>query len=222
MNLFSGRKLSLLGMTTFGIGALMLFGTRASQGQLDAESQVFQPNTMKRRILIPGANEPNRRALPPGALEKANTPALPLPGKRLILSAEASSQIRTVTWPKKNSQDNVDGEIWLCIGFEDGTPFSQAKAGDIRIEPLGETEQERAKGHKATLDRASSRPDDGVWRVALSQIGEGSHFYRISVKSDIPAWRSTYQGQTIVRANYTVVPYWIPSRPDGTIWIPPK
>ncbi|HEX8464901.1 MAG TPA: hypothetical protein VF627_09825 [Abditibacterium sp.] len=222
MNLFLGRKLSLLGVTTLGIGALLLIGTRASQGQIDGGSQVFQPNPMRRRILIPGANQPNRPALPAGSLEKANTPGLPLLSKRLILSAEASSQIRTVTWPKKNSQDNVDGEIYLCISFEDGTPFYLAKAGDIRIEPLGEAQPERAKISTATLDRASSRPDEGVWRVALSQINEGSHFYRINVKTDVPGQRTTYQGQTIVRANYTVVPYWIPSRPDGTIWIPPK
>lgn len=52
-------------------------------------------------------------------------------------------------------------------------------------------------------------------------LEEGNHFYRIRVLREVPEWRTTYEGQSIVRASYTRVPYWNAQRADGTIWQPP-
>jgi hypothetical protein len=143
----------------------------------------------------------------------------PYTQERLILSAEGSYGFQPVVSGKINVGQTSDGEIWLAISYEDGTPFTQARAGDIRIETLSNG---NGSGVVARLDPSLSRASDGVWHFTLPQINPGSHFYLIRVLVDNQDGRTTYGGQTIVRASYTRMPYWNAQRVDGTVWEPPK
>lgn len=137
--------------------------------------------------------------------------------KRLLLSAEGSADFEPFRVNRTNVARSKDGEIWLTVSYDDGTPFNQAKARDIQIETLRSEHDDTA----ARLDVAGSRPEDGVWHFRLPQLNAGSHFYRINITSDIAAWKTSYEGHVVVRANYTRMPYWNAQRIDGTIWEPP-
>lgn len=136
--------------------------------------------------------------------------------KRLLLSAQASAEFRPVLTNRVSAAQSLDGEIWLTISYDDGSPFTQAKASDIRLETLRSVHEGEAR-----LDLSQSRPADGVWHFVLPQLAQGNHFYRLKVESNVAAWKTIYEGQTIVRATYTRMPYWNAQRFDGTIWDPP-
>ncbi len=149
----------------------------------------------------------------------------PMKNDALVLSAQGSS----VTYPVLTSKINVgqtsNGELWMTVSNDDGTPFTQAKAADVRIQALDE------KDVAAALDRATSHPAEGLWHFVLPNLTPGSHFYRLSVETEITVTHTTgtgqntvhttYSGQIIARADYTRMPYWNAQRFDGTIWDPP-
>lgn len=211
MNLISIEKRRLAaGAITVILAGALVFGAKGSHGQnigavLRERARISQP--------------PNVPA-PPGGLNRpvvnGRSQVQLTQAKRLILSAEGSNIITPVVSGRINQGVRSDGEIWLTVSYDDGSPFGQGHAADVHLEALG------ADAGGARLDVASSRPAEGLWHFLLPDLKPGSHFYRVRVESHIPAWNSDFAGQAIVRASYTRMPYWNAQRPDGTIWTPPK
>jgi hypothetical protein len=137
--------------------------------------------------------------------------------KRLILTAEGTHTVVPVQSGKLYLHQTINGVIWLAISYEDGTPFTLAHAADIHIRTLSSD-----AGVSTRLNPILSGGEEGVWHISLPEISSGSHFYLISVVVDAAAWRTTFEGQVIVRATYTRMPFWNAQRVDGTIWEPPK
>ncbi len=153
----------------------------------------------------------------PGAVIDKENSRLPNTSKRLIITAEGTSLIQPVPSGKINLHQESVGEIYFAISYEDGTPFPLAKSADIKISMLAA----RPSGN-ASESVILSEVGDGVWHVRLPRIDSASRIYLISVVTEAKAWHTTFQGRSMVRVDYTRLPYWNAQRYDGTIWDPPK
>ncbi|BCM94458.1 hypothetical protein IAD21_06365 [Abditibacteriota bacterium] len=218
MHSFQGQsKRLVLGVMIAGIGGGLLLVANDSRSQ--DNGGIFRK---RGRILAPSGGLSPDTPVTPAGKEGGGVKIAPYlvlkPQKRLLLSGEGSSIISPIPSGKTYQGQTLDGEIWLNVSNEDGTPFNQAKVSDVQIETLNS----KHDGGAAQLDRSMSRPGDGVWHFVLPQLRSGSHFYRITIESDVEDLNTKFHGQTIVRANYTRMPYWNAQRVDGTIWEPPK
>ncbi len=217
MKPFSGQNKRLLwGVMIVGIGGILLLAVSDSRSQgiggtLRQRARVFPPASAVAPTTAPNPALQQQLDLNKGTHLDINFQ------KRLILSAEGSSNTSPVLANRNGVGQTSDGEIWLTVSYDDGSPFTMAKVDDVHIEVLDRPYE----GALMRLDRALSRPADGLWHFILPQLTPGSHFYRVRVESNIAAWKTNFEGQTIVRASYVRMPYWNAQRSDGTIWEPP-
>ncbi len=204
------------------IGLALLLNAHVSQGQGNKPS-------LRDRIKIPKSST-TEETTPPITAQPAPKSTLNdkidasasgvkiWKNQRLVLSAEGSTLTTPVISGRINQAQNSEGEIWLTVSYDDGAPFTMAKARDIHLDTLSSSHD----GDAASLDISGSKPDEGLWHFVLPQIRPGNHFYRIRVESEIDAWHTNYSAQIIARANYTRMPFWNAQRIDGTIWQPPN
>jgi hypothetical protein len=232
--IFGPRALGAQGNTLTGPGSLGIRDSLSSSGQrgFNAAVNFYLGQTRVDSDSVTDRGGPERVNNNPGGVGKiiektgagavidVNNSRLPNTSKRLILSAAGSATIQPVQSAKLYLHQDTTGEIFLAVTYEDGTPFTQARPENIHIELLPSTYS--GPSGEPALDVRSSRANDGVWHFVLPKLQSGSRFYLVSVVVDVKAWRTTFEGRTIVRVDYTRMPFWNAQRSDGTIWDPPK
>lgn len=152
----------------------------------------------------------------PGQVIDSRNSTLPNISKPLIISAAGTAVIYPVPSGKINVGQDTMGQIAFTVSYEDGTPFPLAKPDDIKVSLVAST----SNGSREPLRLAEG--GEGLWRVMIPKLSSGSHLYLISVVVDAKAWRTTFQGRSVVRVDYTRMPFWNAQRSDGTIWDPPR
>jgi hypothetical protein len=220
--IFGDPALGARGNTATGPGSLGIRDSLSAAGQRGFNASVKLH--LSRRAPASQAVPPDQSAASgigtaidkfgAGPIAAKSNHTLPNVSKRLILTTEATNTIIPVQSGKINLYQTIQGHIYLAISFEDGTPFTLAHAEDIQIKALGFD-----FGGGATPELSGG---GGIWGYTLRDMKPGTIFYLISVVVDAKEWRTTFQGQAIVRATYTRMPYWNAQRVDGTIWEPPK